>query len=147
VNTLGNVAESPDIRASDSDRERAADALRRHFGEGRLTLEELEDRLSEVYATRTLGQLTSSQGPMRELPVLAPPPPVQTTGHPDHTRHLSKGFPEHLAAYIAVNVMLIFIWIAAGGGFFWPIFPIAGWGIGVVAHYTGARQRPPLRPR
>jgi hypothetical protein len=43
---LEHVAESPSIRASDSDRERVADLLRRHCGEGRLTLDELGERLA-----------------------------------------------------------------------------------------------------
>ena len=145
------MAEPPDIRASDADRERVADALRRHASEGRLNLDELSDRLGEVYAARTLGQLSSPAGPLRELPALAPPPPVQTQawGRVDQTvvdRH-GRGFAEHLATYLAVNAFLIVIWIASGGGFFWPIFVIGGWGIGVAAHWAAARQRPPLRPR
>jgi hypothetical protein len=40
----------------------------------------------------------------------------------------------HLLAYVSVNLMLVAIWFAAGGGFFWPVFPILGWGIGIVFH-------------
>jgi Domain of unknown function (DUF1707) len=50
------------IRASDSDREHAAEALRSQFAEGRLTLEEFNERTSAVYAARTwtdLRDLTS----------------------------------------------------------------------------------------
>jgi hypothetical protein len=61
------------MRASDADRQRVADALRRHVGEGRLTLDELSERLGEVYAARTIGQLEGRAGPMRELPPLVPP--------------------------------------------------------------------------
>jgi membrane associated rhomboid family serine protease len=48
------------------------------------------------------------------------------------------GFRWHLPIYILVNAFLIIVWFYFGGGFFWPIFPLAFWGIGVLAHYWGA---------
>lgn len=54
-----------------------------------------------------------------------------------------REFRVHLAVYIAVNTMLIAIW-AFAGGFFWPIFPILGWGIGLAAHgWDTHGRRPP----
>jgi len=47
----------PALRASDADRERTADILRRAAGEGRLTMEELEERLQITYETRTHAEL------------------------------------------------------------------------------------------
>jgi uncharacterized protein DUF1707 len=47
----------PDLRASDDDRERTAERLRRAAGEGRLTVDELEERLHAVYEARTHGEL------------------------------------------------------------------------------------------
>jgi hypothetical protein len=47
----------PELRASDADRERTADLLRRAAGEGRLTVEELEERLHSTYAARTHREL------------------------------------------------------------------------------------------
>ena len=43
----------PELRASDADRERTAETLRRAAGEGRLTLEELDERLNATYEART----------------------------------------------------------------------------------------------
>lgn len=37
----------------------------------------------------------------------------------------------HALAYVAVNAFLIAIWFATGVGFFWPMFPLFGWGIGL----------------
>jgi hypothetical protein len=45
-----------------------------------------------------------------------------------------RTFYVHLAVYVAVNLMLIGIWALAGGGFPWFLFPLMGWGIGLVAH-------------
>ncbi len=47
----------PELRASDADRERAADTLRRAAGVGRLELDELDERLNAAYAARTRAEL------------------------------------------------------------------------------------------
>lgn len=51
-------------------------------------------------------------------------------------KHLKdkRDLKAHLLAYVTVNLLLVAIWFAAGGGFFWPIFPIFGWGIGIAFH-------------
>ncbi len=46
-----------DVRASDADRERAASALREHCAAGRLTVDELDERLGTAYAAVTMRQL------------------------------------------------------------------------------------------
>ena len=49
-----------------------------------------------------------------------------------------KGFFIHITVYIVVNIILVLVWaFAAGGGFPWFIFPIFGWGIGIIFHYLG----------
>lgn len=41
----------------------------------------------------------------------------------------------HVLAYLMVNAFLVGIWwLTSPGGFFWPMFPMFGWGIGVVFH-------------
>src|SRR5664279_6419847 len=50
-----------------------------------------------------------------------------------------------------VNGFLVVIWAMTGAGFFWPVFPIVGWGIGVAAKALGHLQDAPTagtsRPR
>jgi class 3 adenylate cyclase len=58
----------PGRRVDDTERERAIEVLRRHTGDGRLTLDEFSDRAGEVYAATTLGQLEKVTA---DLPVLA----------------------------------------------------------------------------
>jgi len=48
-----------------------------------------------------------------------------------------KGFYVHFIVYILVNILLIIIWAATGAGFPWFIFPLGGWGIGVLFHFLG----------
>lgn len=61
-------------------------------------------------------------------------------------RNLKKkqGFRRHALVYVLVNALLVGIWAATGAGFFWPVFPIVGWGIGLAFNARDAygRRRP-----
>lgn len=77
------------LLASDADRERVADLLRRSAGDGRLTLAELDERLDLTYAAKTYSQLDALTGdlPRSELTVPASPalsrfPPDRIGGTP-----------------------------------------------------------------
>lgn len=44
-----------------------------------------------------------------------------------------REFSQHLLVYVLVNAFLVVIWALTGiHEFFWPVFPIVGWGIAVV---------------
>ena len=44
-----------------------------------------------------------------------------------------RDFAGHLLVYLLVNTFILLIWFMWGSnGFFWPVFFIVGWGIGVV---------------
>ena len=49
--------ERPELRASDADREQTAETLRAAMGEGRLSVDELEDRLRAAYSAPTVREL------------------------------------------------------------------------------------------
>ena len=53
-------------------------------------------------------------------------------------------FIVHLLIYLAINGMLVFTWAFTGAGFFWPIFPIVGWGIAVAFNAWDAYGRKPI---
>jgi hypothetical protein len=59
---------APELRASDADRERVAEVLRQAAGEGRLTFDELDERLGAAFAARTYAELE---------PITADLPPAQ----------------------------------------------------------------------
>jgi hypothetical protein len=50
-------------------------------------------------------------------------------------------FKLHAMIYLLVNGFLVVIWWMTGAPFFWPIFPIFGWGIGVAANWWDAYLR------
>ncbi|PZF81408.1 DUF1707 SHOCT-like domain-containing protein [Jiangella anatolica] len=60
-----DVRSAADLRCSDVDRDRVAEALRQAAGDGRLTLTELEERLEATFKARTYGEL---QPITRDLP-------------------------------------------------------------------------------
>jgi DUF1707 SHOCT-like domain len=57
VQTLGLPEAAYGTRASDAERDDAADTLRRHHADGRLSTDEFEERTGRAYAATTLGEL------------------------------------------------------------------------------------------
>jgi hypothetical protein len=55
-----------------------------------------------------------------------------------------RDFQTHVLVYIVVNAFLVVIWAVTSGGYFWPIFPILGWGIGVAANAWDVYGRKPI---
>jgi Domain of unknown function (DUF1707)/2TM domain len=115
-----------ELRASDGDRDVAVDELRAHAADGRLTVEELEDRVQRALAARTLGDLADLT---RDLPDRGSPKP------PARARRRRSLRPE-LSAFVAVMVLLIAIWAFTGAGYFWPLWPALGWGVFVLAPHN-----------
>ncbi len=65
-------ADPRDLRCSDADRDLVAEALRLAAGDGRLTLDELDERLEATYAARTYRDL---EPVVADLPGARPPGP------------------------------------------------------------------------
>jgi Flp pilus assembly protein TadB len=59
------------IRVSDADRERVADRLREHFAEGRLSADELDERIAAALSAKTFAELRRVT---RDLPDPDPAP-------------------------------------------------------------------------
>lgn len=57
----------------------------------------------------------------------------KTNNRDDAVRRIKakRNFQTHIVVYLVVNVALIGIWAATGAGYFWPIWSIGGWGIGL----------------
>jgi uncharacterized ion transporter superfamily protein YfcC len=45
-----------------------------------------------------------------------------------------RDFRKHLATYVIVNTMLVVIWALTSQGYFWPVWPMLGWGVGLAIH-------------
>jgi len=125
----GELQRRDQMRPSDDARQRAADALRAHYAEGRLDEVELERRVELAYAARTRADLKAL---FRDLP-WDPRSRARTDRFWGFQRRLLRA---HTAAYIGVNGMLVGIWALTGGGEFWPAGSIAGWGAFLGGHWA-----------
>lgn len=120
------------MRAGDADRERVATLLREHYTAGRLTTDEFEERLEKTYGSRTLGELEALTWDL--------PSDVQRAAAAAPVRRPGRNTRNHVIAYVLVMLFLIAIWAATGGGYFWPIWPILGWGLGVAFDVLGVQH-------
>jgi uncharacterized membrane protein len=48
-----------------------------------------------------------------------------------------RGFRVHAIVYVVINAMLALTWWFTGAGFPWFVFPLGGWGIGLLFHGLG----------
>lgn len=114
----------PAVRASDADRELVARTLSEHGAAGRLTPEELDERLDAAYAARTHGELDDL---LDDLPRTPAP-----RGR-DSAQELARARLAHRAgAAVILSLLCIGIWAAAGAsGSFWPIWVILVAAIGL----------------
>ena len=137
------------LRVSDAERERVTDQLAEHHAAGRLTLAELDERLSAALSSRTRDELAA---PLADLPTQPPRPASATSRTPSVA---TIGWRTHLGSYLALIAGLWLIWALTGGGYPWPIWPMLGWGIGLLGHRSGmtlCRQggrlssNPPYKP-
>jgi hypothetical protein len=121
------LSRQPDLRASDAERAQIIELLRRHHEAGRLTAEELAERIERVNAATTFGDLDAS---LVNLPRLLPPlPPPTATEQERAPGAARRAFYRALFAYVVINLFLIGIWAFSGRGAFWPIWVVLGWGL------------------
>ena len=45
-----------------------------------------------------------------------------------------QGFYLHMGAYAIVSALLSSIWALSGGGYFWPVWTMLPWGVGLAFH-------------
>ena len=73
-------------------------------------------------------------------------PATETDLREQALRSLKKkrDFRSHVVVYVLVNALLIAIWAVTGAGFFWPVFPLLGWGIAVAFNAWDVYGRRPI---
>ena len=115
VNDEGRLPDRTELRASDAERERAAELLREHCAAGRLTAEELDERLEEAYRARTVGELRAV---LRELPEESAPDAPGRGEPPGPALRLPRpGLLVVAAAIVAVAAV-------TGGHGLWLLWPL-----------------------
>jgi hypothetical protein len=107
------------MRVSDADREALTARLRDHYAEGRLTQDELDERVSAALSAKTFGDLRSLT---TDLPGPVPLPPRAAArpswGGPPPWRHHRHHRPP-VGLLVLIGLILL---LASGGG--WAVFAL-----------------------
>ena len=124
---------NPSIRASDADRERVVEMLRRNTAEGRISADEFDERMTAAYNAKTIGALAE----------LTTDLPVDLAEHAQRQRELAKKAKpgkamnrqvrEQVSGLASLGVVLTVIWVISGAGYFWPAWPLGIIGAMMVA--------------
>ena len=105
------------MRVSDADREAVTTRLRDHYAEGRLTQDELDERVSAALSAKTVGDLRPLT---TDLPGPAPVPPRAAArpawDGPPPWRHPRRHRPP-VGLFLLIALLLV---LASGGG--WAVF-------------------------
>ncbi|MHB8234271.1 MAG: DUF1707 SHOCT-like domain-containing protein [Solirubrobacteraceae bacterium] len=108
------------LRVADADREQLIDELREHAGAGRLTSEELEQRVGEAYAASTRADLDALRV---DLPVSSTSVKLALS---KRKTQLRRRLFQEAGGSLGVSALSVGIWLATGpSSGFWP-----GWVIG-----------------
>ena len=102
----------PRMRAGDKDRQRVVELLGKHFGEGRLTVEEFDERVVRAHAARYLD----------EVPALTADLPGEAEPHRRSSRQPAH-VPYALIVLLVAMLFTVSLLAAATHGFV-PIFPL-----------------------
>jgi hypothetical protein len=114
------IQQDRSLRVSDRERDEVTTQLRDHAAEGRLSPEELDERVGRALAARTGADLDA---------VLADLPRRRAVVE---RREGVRG----LSGLVAIAVLLVSIWLVTGAGYFWPV-----WIIGFMAFSLFKRGR------
>lgn len=129
------ATETATTRASDADRERVAALLSEHVGQGRLSMAELDERMTATYGARTLGDLET---------VLAdlPSPPSHDFRRPGRPERQGHDLLPRWIGWAGTGLLCLLIWASvslasADWTYFWPVWVIGPWGLMLLAKTVG----------
>lgn len=148
------------MRASDADRQRAIDELRRHCAAGRIDVDEFAARIEAVHTAVTLDDLEAIRADLPMMRVAEPAggggvwaKPGGPGGRPSTNTSLVTGDAEgddgaparRMAALLIAVLSVLVVFAAIGMAFFaewvWAVMLLIGWAAGVVQGRAIRRPR------
>jgi len=128
------MAPKPEIRASDGDRDKVAAALREHMAEGRLTSDEFNERLEQVYASRTYGDLEKVTSDLPHVDLNRLPSHVSERRPGNRQGGGQAALKAGWAAWAMASGINWVIWLIVGftSGHLvypWPLWVMGPWGV------------------
>ncbi|HEX6500022.1 MAG TPA: DUF1707 domain-containing protein [Micromonosporaceae bacterium] len=128
------------IRTSDTEREEVVSVLRSAMGEGRLSLQEGEERIAAAYAATYRDELRplTADLPDDSWRALADSPRVREA-RAEANRHLRR----HASAVALVAGVLLALFLLSGAHLFWPVIPLLFLTFGLLRVARWRRFGPP----
>jgi len=135
------------MRVSDADREQVAERLREHFAAGRLTSDELDERIAAALSAKTVGDLRAI---MADLPEPAPAGPQSPQQAPDWTYRPVYGYRRGPRVLPLALILLLAVIVLPSAGLlfvklillFWLMICVAGVFAAARLFSRGRRYRP-----
>lgn len=124
------------VRASDADRDIAAEALNAAYSDGRLDVGEHSDRLAAALGAKQLGELV----PLLEDITVSTRPKAPRTPAAKARRVQDGAVRTWLGMAILFNVIWVATWLFSGDlpYYYWPVWPMIGTGIPALITWMGA---------
>jgi hypothetical protein len=141
------------IRASDGEREGFAQTIMAASRDGRLNVDETDQRLARIYAATFRDELPElvKDLPREDWPAGFGGTPNAEPGQDRPTQPRQRSLPQppvwtgaltaHVAIVSVFAVMAVLAWTRSGVPFFWPAWPIGWLGVSVLVHYRIRRRR------
>ena len=129
----------PQLRAADADRASVAEVLGTALHEGRLQVEEYDERLTAAYAARTHGELAALTA---DLPAARPTPPAPQDSPDDDPVDLRNAWRGWTT--VAAIVWTVYLATTIGTGqllYPWPVWVVGPWGVALLARTVTTRRR------
>jgi hypothetical protein len=114
------MSDAADLRVSDQERERAVQEIQQHFAAGRLTEDELDERVQTAYRAQTQEELNTLR---RDLPRLPASPAQVKAALAERRAELRKRIVQESGGGVILFGICTALWVAGGAsGMFWPIW-------------------------
>ncbi len=117
--TFPTMVDDPAHRVSDQDRDRALREIREHFAAGRLTDDELSDRVQAIHEARTASDLRQL---LADLPRLPAAPAEQRAALARRRGHLQRQLLQQTGGGLIPFVICMVIWLGSGAQGIWPLW-------------------------
>ena len=122
------------VRTSDTEREQVATILRAAMAEGRLNLEEGEERLGAAYGAKFRDEFAVLTA---DLPGGGQRALAET---PQAKAEIRQGLRRHVGFVFFLAFALTGFWLLSGAHFFWPAIPLFFLVMGLMKHSRHARH-------
>ncbi|MGI5153765.1 DUF1707 domain-containing protein [Microbispora sp. CA-102843] len=122
-------------RVGTAERDRAVELLGDAFSAGYLSKEEFDERLDVAARARHRTELDAL---LADLPAKLRTSKDRALRRARKARAARLGVRIHAGVYAGTSLLLVGVWLAVGRAtdfwYPWPIWPILGWGAGVLGH-------------